>query len=335
MKQKQRGWLKQSAVLLLIAMLLVLSACGGNHNSNNGAAAGEASASPTAESNASAQPSSDPAQTAYPLTVKDATGTELTFDAAPQRVVTLLPSETEIVYAIGSGDEVAGVDAYSNYPPEAADKPKIGDMTTNIEAVAALNPDLVLASSTMNTDAVQKLRDLGLTVYASDPKTYDAVIDKIKVIGQIMNKQAEADQIAKHMQEVKQQVADKVKGAAPVKTYLEFSEGYTVGKGEFLDELLTIAGGQNTAGDQSGWFEVDAEKIIQENPAVIVYPALQDANPNPILEGIKKRAGWDAIDAVKNNRIVEVSDDPLVRVGPRLADGLLELAKAIHPELFS
>lgn len=334
--------------LLAVAAMLVLGACGQtgknapevagteqNETQSETQNAGESTNGQAGEGQEAPAEEEESAQaTVYPLTVTDGTGTELTFEQAPEKIVTLAPSETEILYAIGAGDRVVGVDEFSNYPEEALDKPKIGDMTTNIEAVAALNPDLVVASSGMNGQAIEQLRKLDLKVYATDPKTYDEVIAKIEQIGEIVDAQEQAGEVAAHMREVKEQVAEAVKDAPRPKVYLEFSPGWSVGKGEFLDELLTIAGGVNVAGDQPGWFEITPESVVQQNPEIIIYPDL-NVEPNPILEGIESRPGWDVIDAVKHDRLYEVPQDPLVRVGPRLADGLLELAKAIHPDLFS
>ncbi|WP_435163136.1 ABC transporter substrate-binding protein [Paenibacillus glycanilyticus] len=322
---------KLMLAMLMAAILVFMAACGANKANTNDAGNAGASASPIQ----SEQPAESPAaaaETVYPFKVTDATGTELTFEKAPAKVVSLAPSETEVLYAVGAGEEVAGVDSYSNYPEEAASKPKVGDMTTNIEAVAALNPDLVVASSTMNTDAVEQLRKLNITVLATDPKTYDETIAKIETIGKIMNKNTEAAQVATHMRDVKQQVTDAVKDAPKKLVYLEFSPGWTVGSGTFLDELLTIAGGTNVGASQAGWYEVSAEEVVKQNPEIILYPDLGE-DPNPIVTGINSRPGWDAIDAVKNKQMFEVGNDETSRVGPRLADALLQVAKALHPDL--
>lgn len=323
--------------MLFVLMLVFVAACGGGTSSkdesggnvNGGANQSEQSSAPEptpSESNA------DETETVYPFTITDETGTEVTFDKAPTAIVTLVPSETEAIYAIGAGDLVVGVDEWSNYPEEAASKPKVGDMTTNIEAVAALNPDLVLASSSMNIEAVAQLRELHLNVFATDPKTYEAVVAKIEDIGKIVNKQAEAAAVAGHMREVEQQVTDAVKDAEKKPVYLEISPGWTVGAGEFLDELLTMAGGINIAAAKSGYFEVDAEEVVKQNPQFIIYPDYGE-DENSVKAGFAARPGWSAVDAVKNNQIFAVAADPIVRVGPRLADGLLELAQVIHPEL--
>jgi len=270
-------------------------------------------------------------ETIYPLTVTDETGTDVTIDKAPERVVMLVPSDTEIVYAIGAGDLAAGADEYSTYPPEAADLPKVGDVNTNIEAVLALNPDLVLASASMNHAAIDSLRQLGVTVYAADPKTLEETIAHIEQIGVLLNRQDGARAVADRMREIVREVTERVADAEPVSVYLEFSPGWTVGSGTFLDELVSLAGGVNLSNDREGWFEVDPEAVIARNPQVIIYPDIEGVD---FLGGILSRPGWDRIDAVRNNRVVAVANEPLVRVGPRLTDGLREIAAALHPERF-
>ncbi|MWC31206.1 ABC transporter substrate-binding protein [Paenibacillus sp. MMS18-CY102] len=330
---KWMAGMQRLSLLAVVLMLALLAACGSNTKSEpDKAPAKQETVTTDTENNNAAQEGQAPAATVYPLTVKDDSGTELTFNEAPKRIVSLLPSETEVAFAIGAGDRVVGVDEYSNYPEEAAKLEKVGDMTSNIEKIVSLKPDLILASVSMNTQAIEQLRALKLNVYASDPKTYDAVVAKIRTIGQVVDLQKNASDTAAHMEQVKADVIEKVKSADKPKVFLEFSPGYTVGKGEFLDELVTLAGGENIATGKS-WYEFDAEQIVKSNPQVIVYSSWFES-PNAILEGIKARPAWKVIDAVKNNRLVEVPADPLSRVGPRLAEGLESLVKAIHPELF-
>jgi len=330
------SWLRLGWVALMAVMLVIVAACGAKtETTDNGSKNNNQTTVNTPASGGNNQPSNEgPAATAYPLAIKDATDTELVFEAAPKKVVTLLPSETEIMYAIGAGEEVVGVDDYSNFPEDAAQKTKIGGMEANIEAIVGLKPDLILASSSMNMPVIEKLRALKLNVYASDPKTYDAVIEKIGVIGEIMDQSAKADEVKQHMLDVRNQVQDAVKDAPKPNVYLEFSPGWTVGKGEFLDELITLAGGVNIA-DQPSWYEIDPEQVIKQNPDTIIYASMtvKEGEINPILDAIQKRPGWEVIKAMKDKQLFEVDQDPLVRVGPRLADGLLEVAKKLHPDL--
>ncbi|MNZ43786.1 Vitamin B12-binding protein precursor [compost metagenome] len=332
MKWNNSKMMKTVVGFLLTMMLVLTTACGATTNTGNSAGSQPTSSPVNSEQNQANETEQSADETVYPLTIKDASGVEITFEQAPERIVTLVPSETETIFAIGSGDNVVGVDEWSNYPEEAASITKIGNMASNIEAVTSLNPDLVLASTSMNADAITKLRELNITVYATNPKTYDEVIAKIETIGTIMNRQTEANAVAEHMRVVKQQVADAVKDAEKKSVYLEFSPGWTVGSGEFLDELITLAGGTNIAAGNPGWYQVSAEEVISQNPQLIIYPNMEE-DPNPIVTGIESRPGWNTIDAVKNKQMYAVTNDPLVRVGPRLADGLLELAKVIHPDL--
>jgi len=330
MKSRKYGMLQPVLAAMLVMMLLLIAACGSNGNESGVELVGTPAPSAPTET---AQSSEEPGKTQYPLTVTDDTGVAITLEQAPAAVVSLAPSETETLFAIGAGDQVVGVDEFSNYPEEASTKAKVGDMTTNIEAVMALNPDLVIASSSANFAAVEELRKLNVPVFAVDPLTYDAVVAKIETIGTIMDRQAAAAEVASEMLAVKAKVVESVKNETARKVYLEFSEGWTVGSGTFLDELVTLAGGINIAGSQQGWYEVNEEQVIIENPAFIIYPDW-GVNPHPIAVAIESRPGWDVIEAVANGSLHAVTEDPLVRVGPRLADGLLELAKIIHPDSF-
>ncbi|PWW06497.1 iron complex transport system substrate-binding protein [Paenibacillus cellulosilyticus] len=323
---------RKLGLLSIVMVLLLLAACGSKDNSTTNDESNAQQQEQTTEQTTEQPAAEQPGATVYPLTLKDDSGTEITLDKAPARIVTLAPSETEIAFAIGAGDSVVGVDEYSNYPEQANAIDKVGDTTTNIEKVTALQPDLILASVTMNTQAIEQLRALKLNVYATEPKTYDAVIEKIKNIGVLLDKQQGAADVADRMSQVKADIESKVASADKPSVLVEFSPGWTVGKGEFMDELLTLAGGTNVA-QGNGWYEFDSEQIVKSNPQVIVYSSWYE-EPNAILEGINARPAWKVIDAVKNNRLVEVPQDPLSRVGPRLAEGLQSLAKAIHPELF-
>ncbi|SEN35854.1 ABC transporter substrate-binding protein [Paenibacillus sp. OV219] len=349
MRMKQTIRSKITLTLMVLLLVMLTAACGSTSNSNantdvkggSNAASSNTDATQTgqnaaAEDNTASSNTTDniASATAYPLTVKDVTGTELTFQKAPERIVTLLPSETEIVYAIGAGTALVGVDDYSNYPKEAAAILKIGGMDADIEKIVSLKPELVLASYTMGQAVVDKLRSLGIQVYATDPKNYDGVMGKIKQIGAILNKTSEAEAVAEHMTDVREQVVNAVKDAPKPNVYLEFSPGWTVGKGEFLDELITLAGGTNIA-TNAGWYEIDPEAVVKSNPEDIIYASmtLKEGEKNPILTAIETRPGWNTINAIKNKQIFEVDQDPLTRVGPRLAEGLLEVAKKLHPDL--
>ena len=341
---------KYVALLLIIIVALTLMACNGKSTNTTSPSTSSSlltanetsipSSSTSPEVSTSPSPSNVPVsdsvsltKTNYPITLKDATGTNVTFTGAPQKVITLVPSETEIIYAIGAGNTVIGVDTYSDYPIEAKSKIKVGDaFSFNEEVTIGLNPDLVIASSTMTKVQVDQLRSRGIKVWATDPKTYDQVVDKIQTIGVIFDKQKQANEIAAHMKDVKQKALANTSAIAKKKVFYELDLGYTVGSGEFIDEMITLAGGINVV-TTPGWPTVNEEQVAAAKPEIILLPTKSEyIDPENIKAAISKRA-WSEIPAVKNNKFFNIDDSRLTRVGPRLADALIELEFAIHSEL--
>lgn len=341
--------------LLLVTMLSVsLAACGAEKSENaapaasGNAAAGGGGGGTSASGSASAGKSSDPGSAAksaavstatpYPLTIKDTTGTEVTLQKAPQRIVSTSTAETEILFALGLGDRIVGVSDFDNYPEEAKSKPKVGGVSApNVEAILAANADLVITGISIKDDALAKLRSLDLPLYKVEPKSVADIIADILVIGQLTDKQKEAQAIVDKMKADIARVQTAVGGLKPEqqkKVYIEFSPGWTVGKGEFMDELITIAGGINIAADTKGYNKINEEKIIQDNPAVIFFSTgTKDKEGQTLDQIIKKRNGWDKIAAIRDNRVIGVDQDTLNRPGPRITQGLLSIAKGIYPEL--
>ncbi|MCC3376900.1 ABC transporter substrate-binding protein [Cohnella sp. REN36] len=328
--------------LLLAALLAVTSACGAKNEAPSASGTG-ASASPssTASASASADAGANDKHTEYPITVTDATGQSFTFDKAPERIVSTSPAETEMLFALGLNDQVVGVSDYDNYPAEATTKPKVGGVTKpNEEAIVGLTPELVITGISMKEDVVAKFRELKLSVYKTNAKTLDDVMNGILQIGLITDRQAQAEALVDSMKADVQKVKDAVGGLKPEekkKVYVEFSPGWTVGKGEFMDEIITLAGGENVAGDTEGWNQINEETIVQRNPDVILFTqgVKDDKSGKTLEELIRGRSGWDQIQAIKDNRVIGLDQDLLSRPGPRLTQGLLAVAKAIYPDLVS
>lgn len=317
----------------LVAMLIVLLAgCGSNNQANN---QGENHTKHQQETKTPA--ASESQKTTYPLTLKDATGESITFDAAPQRIVSLAPSETETLFALGLDNQIVGVTDIDDYPEAAKSKPKMGSYPVNTEAVSAAKPDVVFVAGITDAQTIKSLRGLGLKVFQFNPKTLDAVMKDIEVYGQITDHQAEAKTVIDKMNAELTQVKEAVKSVTPdqkKKVYIEFSEGWTVGKGEFMDELITLAGGVNAAADTTGWTEMNEESIIKANPDVILYAkSVVNDKKKTLDQIIKARAGWNQLTAIKENRVIGLDDNMLSRTGPRLTEGLIEIAKAIYPDL--
>ncbi|OAS16960.1 ABC transporter substrate-binding protein [Paenibacillus oryzisoli] len=278
-------------------------------------------------------------KTTYPLKVKDATGKEFTFDKAPERIASVSPSETETLFAIGLEANIVGVSDFDDYPESAKSKPKLGSITKpNTEAVIATNANVVFTGVSMDAATVENLRKVNINVFKVDPKTLDDAMNNILTFGQIMDHQEQAEKVVAKMKADRQKVVDAVKDVKQEnkkKVYIEFAPGWTVGSGVFMDELITLSGGINVAADKAGWYEISEEKIIQQNPNVILFAngIVDFKSKKPLEDIIRTRGGWDAIDAVKNKRVVGLDQNSVSRPGPRLTEGLLEIAKGIYPEL--
>ncbi|WP_019639285.1 ABC transporter substrate-binding protein [Paenibacillus fonticola] len=325
-------------IWLLAIMLVVMAGCGKDAAStNNGNTPAQQEQNAQTGQEEQTDSSSDAQRTVYPLTVKDVTGAEFTFEAAPQRIVSLAPSETEGIFALGLDEHIVGVSDVDDYPEAVKDKPRMGGFQVNVEAVIAAKPDLVLAGNLIAPATVENLTDLGIQVYRSNPTNLDETLAHIRTVGEITDRQKEAEEVVTQMEKERDIVLDAVKSLTPdqkKKVYIEFSPGWTVGKGVFMDELITLAGGVNVASDLEGWNEINEENIIKANPDVILFAKnVVDENNKTIGDMIKARGGWDQITAVKEDRVVGMDDNLLSRPGPRVTQGLIEMARAIYPEL--
>ncbi|WP_018756375.1 ABC transporter substrate-binding protein [Paenibacillus terrigena] len=329
-------WKGLSTWALILALVVSIAACGTKGT--------EDAAKQGAQTEQSKQEQKDNTETSdlktkYPLTIKDATGEEFTFDKAPERIVSVSPAETESLFALGLDQQIVGVSDYDDYPAAASSKPKMGSiMKPNEEAVIGANADIVFTGISMKEESVKKLRDLGIKIFKVEPKTLEDIMKNIEVYGQITDRQAEAKQVIDKMKADRDSVIEAVKNVAAdqkKKVYIEFSPGWTVGKGEFMDELISIAGGVNVASDVQGWVQINEENIIHSNPNVILFAndAKDYETGKPIKDIILGRSGWDQIDAIKNNQVIGVDGNLLSRPGPRLTDGLIAMAKAIYPDL--
>ena len=254
------------------------------------------------------------------------------------RIVSISPSCTEILYALGLGDRIIAVDRYSDYPPEAIAKQKISEaMMPDPEEVTALNPDLVVYYHWGPSDpTVEKLSRLGLTVIAVRPSSLDDIIREIKLIGNATGKSQEAavlaSSLAQRIYEIKSKTASV---AVKPKVYIEFwyPPPWTFGPNTWGHQLIELAGGINAFGDaKKQWVQTTDEEVIARNPDVII--SLLGTHHYASLEDIKGRLGWDVISAVAKGAVYTVDENLFIRFGPRLINGLETLAKILHPEIF-
>lgn len=270
------------------------------------------------------------------ITVTDDSGAELTLENNPERIVSLTPSNTEILFALGLGDRVVGVTTYCDYPEEVNEKTKIGDLQGNVEEIVALEPDLVVSKAILNDDVVSKLRNLNIPVLCVNPESLDGVYRAIELISKVTGTESSGDKLSSEMKErieaVEQKVAS-IPEAERLKVFIEVGNEplYTAGTKSSVDELLSLAGGINIAGDVEGYQMYSLESVVKNNPDAIL--AL-DSYYVDVEAEIKKRSGWDTIKAVQEDNLIIDLDNLLNRPGPRSADAVETIAKELYPDLF-
>jgi iron complex transport system substrate-binding protein len=275
------------------------------------------------------------------ITLTDGLGRTVTLAEPAQHVVSMAPSVTEVLYAIGAGDQVVGRDTFSDYPEEALTVTDIGGSMGDysFETIASLDPDLVIAAEINTTEQVKALEDLGLTVYyLANPTDFDGLYEAIETVGLLTGHSPEATDLTESMSARVQAVENVISQAAttPVVFYeLDGSDPakpWTSGPGTFVDMLISKAGGQNVGAALSGsWAQISVEELLVQNPEIIL---LGDAAYGMTPEQVAARTGWGDIAAVKDNKIYTFNDDLVSLAGPRLVDGLETIAQLIHPELY-
>lgn len=278
-----------------------------------------------------------------PLISTDAHGTPITIPAkAPQRIVSLTPGDSEMLAAVGVSARIVGVDAFTNYPADMAAKPKVSgsDGSPNVEQIIALNPDLVLSWGQFTTQADTALLQAHVNVIALPVADLQGTLTEIRLVGQLTHTSATADALVKSLQQRIDAVKQKVASAQPISVYMEVGftppPPYAVGGGSFENDVLTDAGGRNIFAaqtDNGGFPSVSIESIIAANPQVIILTEEPAYGGDP--QQVYARPGWAGIAAIKSHRVYNINPDIVSRPGPRLVDALEQVAKMLHPELFS
>jgi len=273
------------------------------------------------------------------LTIIDDVGREVIIPEDPQRIISLAPSTTELLFALDLGDRIVAKDNNSDYPQEAKLIPYnvSGYGWIDYEVILSLDPELIFAAG-INLQRVPELESKGFTVVVLEPMSMEGIFDNIRLVGSIMGKTDEANALLSDLRGRMKEVTDRTQDSMLVKpkVYLEFDTlgGYwTYGAGSFGNELMLLAGGTNIAANVSEkYVGLTSEFVIVSNPEVIVYTTNPWITTSP--DTIKARPGWDGLDAVTNERIYSIDDNLVSRPGPRLVDGLEVLAELFHPDLF-
>ena len=326
-----KRWL--SAVLF--AMLLMLAACGQASNDKSGGQA-------PAENESSNQVEANENVT-YPLTITDASEKEVTIEKVPERIVSLIPSITETLFAIDAGDKVVGRTDYCNYPEQVTEIQSVGGLQFDVEAILALEPDLVLshASSAHSSEGgLKQLEESGIpVVVVVDAQQIADVYKAIEMIAMVTDSQEKGEEVIAKMKEGFANVSEKAKQIADAdraNVWVEVSPApdlFTSGTGTFLHELLELIHANNVAKDVEGWVSFTEEEAVMLQPDVIITTyGYYVENP---VEEVMKRPAWHDVPAVRNERIYDVNSDAVTRSGPRLVEGVEELASFVYPEVFN
>ena len=302
------------AALGLTALVVVLAAACGS-----GTAGSAASTSPSASG---------------PLTATDDSGHQVTLASPARRVVSLAPANTEIAFAIGAGGKLVAGTTYDDYPAAAKALPKIGDFESpSVEKIVSFRPDLVLATGGIQSGLRTKLESLGIKVFVVDPSTLNGVYADLTALGRLLGVSEQATKVVDSMKQRAAAVEKKVAGLSKPTVFVEIYSKplMTAGTGTFINNLVTLAGGINVgAAAGSGYPTFSEEVLLKDDPDVYIATTGSMASPGKIA----RRPGYDGLKAVQDGRVYVIDDNLLVRPGPRLIDGLEQLAQMIHPEAF-
>ena len=316
-----RSRLCRLEVLLLISVMMLsfLIAC---------------TSSPAAETSLPANMES------FPLETIDQDARNIRIEKIPEKIISLAPSNTEILYALHLKDQLVGVTEYCNYPEAAREKPKVGGYSTiDIEKVTEIQPDLILATNIHKKEVTPKLESLGFTVLTIDPKSIDEVLEAFTLLGLCTGKKDEAAYLVTDMQNRIKAVTDKTSALTEAQKprvfyVLWYDPLATVASGTRVHDLIVKAGGKNIAGDLSGYADISLEAVISMNPQVIIADVGHGSREDMNYQYVLTEKRFKDIEALRNNRVHGIDSDIVSRPGPRIIEGLESFAQLIHPELF-
>ncbi|TSA54077.1 MAG: cobalamin-binding protein [Dehalococcoidia bacterium] len=277
----------------------------------------------------------------FPITVTDDLGRKVTINRLPQRIISLAPSNTEILFALGLDDRIIGVTDYCDYPDAAKRKTRVaGYSTPDLEKLVSLQPDLVVAESIQEKTVLPALERLGMTVYVTEATTIDTILNDISILGKITGKTAKASRVLDTMNSKINSIVSKTQNLSSAQRlkvlYVNWHDPiWTMGRNTYIDDVIIKAGGINIyAADFEKSRAVSLESVVAKNPQVIFISGMGTTG-DVVYKGIKDEVRLYTVDAALNNRIYKISDANLIeRPGPRIVDGLVEVARMIHPEIF-
>lgn len=312
--------------LMLAMFMFVLAACSDGEESTEKKDTNEETTEQT---------ESKETETSFPVTVTDDSGEEVVLEKAPERIISVIPSATEIIFALGLGDKVVGVTENDNYPEEVLEIEKVGAFELNIEKIVSLEPDLVVAD-VLNGEAVEQLRNKGVKVLVVGASSVEETYEDIVLVGKATGTTEKAEGLVQEMKDHQaeiEQIVSEIPEEERKTVWIEIGEElFTAANDTFLNELVTLAGGENIMIDQEGWPQVSEEEVIEKNPDVILltYGSYVENAIDKVLE----RDSWQDITAIKEKQVYSLDSDMTERTGPRIIEGLESIAAFLYPEYF-
>jgi iron complex transport system substrate-binding protein len=268
----------------------------------------------------------------------DEIGRRVEIPAEVKRVVSLAPNLTEIVFALGEGDRLAGDTDYCDFPAVATQKPHVGGpVNPNLEQIVALTPDLVLATKSINRrETVDALARIGLPVYVTDPHSVDEMIMSVEHIGSALHAEKAAAPVVEDLHERLSGLDRRLSGAAPRRVlFVVWTDPLiSIGRGTFIADALRHAGARSVVDTATEWPRVNLEEIVRLQPEYVVFAWAHAGDAQQEIDALRKRPGWRDLDAFRSGKVVIISD-AINRPAPRMVDAVEQLAHALHPESFA
>lgn len=266
----------------------------------------------------------------------DGIGRVVSISPDPQRIISLAPNVTEILFSLGLGDRVVGVTSYCDFPEAAKAREKVGDtLHPNLERIIALKPDLVVVSTSSQLENLtRKLDQLSIPVYVTNPRAAREVIVSIRRLGEATGATARAAQLAGEMESRISAVEARVKDLPRPRVFYVLQTGplITAGRNTFINDLINIAGGKSISGDETADYpQFSQETVIARAPEIIVAPS---SHGTELVNESELRRGFATTPAIRSNRIVWINPDMVDRPGPRIVEGLEQLARGLHPSQY-
>jgi iron complex transport system substrate-binding protein len=273
------------------------------------------------------------------IVVTDQDGREVVFTEIPQKIVSLSPSNTEVIFALGLEDRLVGVTEYCNYPLEALEKEIVGGFSTpNIERIMELQPDLIIAS-TIHAEEIPRMEELGMNVLVIESSTLIDLYTSMSLVAEVTGVTSNGEALIASIQQRIQAVEAVVSQIPAEDRVLVYYEVYSdplmsAGKQAFINEIISLSGGINIFGDiDESYPQISAEVVADRQPEVILYPDYH-GTAETVIQAMVSRPGWESVPAVISGSVFAIADDSFARPGPRVVEAVEEAAKIFYPELF-